>query len=145
MALVWCFYRLIPNNQNFARTLLSRLLKKKDNVYWAGADVPIDDSLIGPSAAASEPTFKQIFIAKSNELDSVAFERKLYVIRKRVENAIWNSDLSELDLFYVPSLSYRTFVYKGMLTGTQIEPMFPDICDPDVESAMALGSPTFFD
>jgi glutamate synthase (NADPH) large chain len=101
-------------------------------------DVPTDDSSLGPSAKESEPAFKQIFIGKNDKLDAAAFERKLYVIRKRVEHAIWNSDLSELNLFYIPSLSYRTFLYKGMLTGTQLEPMFPDICDPDVESSLAL-------
>ena len=46
--------------------------------------------------------------------------------------------MTEQSLFYVPSLSCRTFLYKGMLTGTQIEPMFPDLSDPDVESALAL-------
>ncbi|MEO1926516.1 MAG: glutamate synthase large subunit, partial [Gammaproteobacteria bacterium] len=71
-------------------------------------------------------------------LDAPAFDRKLYVIRKLVENEIWSSELSELDLFYLSSLSYRTFVYKGMLTGSQIEPMFPDLSDPDVETALAL-------
>ncbi len=101
-------------------------------------DVPIDDSSLGPTAKDGEPTFKQIFIGKNDNLNSEAFDRKLYVIRKRVENAIWSSDMSEQNLFYVPSLSYGTFVYKGMLTGEQIEPMFPDINDPDVESAMAL-------
>lgn len=101
-------------------------------------DVPIDDSSLGPTAKDGEPTFKQIFIGKNDNLNSEAFDRKLYVIRKRVEHAIWSSDMSEQKLFYVPSLSYGTFVYKGMLTGEQIEPMFPDINDPDVESAMAL-------
>ncbi|HBH11066.1 MAG TPA: glutamate synthase large subunit, partial [Gammaproteobacteria bacterium] len=81
---------------------------------------------------------KQIFIGKNNSLDSKSFDRKLYIIRKRVESLVWNSDMTEQNLFYIPSLSYRTFLYKGMLTGTQIEPMFPDLSDPDVESALAL-------
>ncbi len=108
----------------------------QDILGWR--DVPTDDSLLGPTARDVEPTFKQIFIGKNSELDSAAFDRKLYVIRKRVENLIWNSDMTEQNLFYIPSLSYRTFLYKGMLTGTQIEPMFPDLSDPDVESALAL-------
>ena len=108
----------------------------QDILGWR--DVPTDDSLLGPTAREGEPTFKQIFIGKNSELDSAAFDRKLYVIRKRVENLIWNSDMTEQNLFYIPSLSYRTFLYKGMLTGTQIEPMFPDLSDPDVESALAL-------
>ena len=56
-------------------------------------DVPTHDSLLGPTARAGEPIFKQICIAKNDELESAAFDRKLYVIRKRVEYTIWNSDL----------------------------------------------------
>ncbi|MDH3514227.1 MAG: glutamate synthase large subunit, partial [Gammaproteobacteria bacterium] len=58
--------------------------------------------------------------------------------RKRVESAIWNSDIRERSLFYIPSLSARTLIYKGMLTPTQVAPMFPDLEDPAVESALAL-------
>ena len=119
--------------------IISNIVEEEGQVLLGWRDLPIDDSMLGPSAVAGEPDFKQVFIGRGEQIkDSAAFERKLYVIRKRAENTIWNSDLSEQELFYVPSLSYRTFVYKGMLTGTQIEPMFPDITDPDVESALAL-------
>ena len=118
--------------------IFEKIIKEEGQHLLGWRDVPTDDSLLGPSAKADEPTFKQIFIGKNEKLDSAAFDRKLYVIRKRVEHAIWNSELSEQNLFYIPSLSYRTFVYKGMLTGEQIEPMFPEIADTDVESAMAL-------
>ncbi|MDG2088995.1 MAG: glutamate synthase large subunit [Arenicellaceae bacterium] len=132
------FLPVDPEQLKFCQRLIEQIVEEEGQKLLGWRDVPIDDAPLGPSAKATEPIFKQIFIAKNNELDAEVFERKLYVIRKRVENAIWNSDLSELGLFYIPSLSSRTFVYKGMLTGTQLEPMFPDICDPDVESAMAL-------
>ncbi len=118
--------------------IFERIIKEEGQTLLGWREVPTDDSLIGPTAKEGEPTFKQIFIGKNEELDAAAFDRKLYVIRKRVEHEIWNSELSELGLFYLTSLSYRTFVYKGMLTGSQIEPMFPDLSDPDVESALAL-------
>ncbi|MEE9161001.1 MAG: glutamate synthase central domain-containing protein, partial [Gammaproteobacteria bacterium] len=118
--------------------IFKQIIEEEGQQLLGWRDVPTDDSLLGPTARAGEPTFKQIFIAKNDELDSAAFDRKLYVIRKRVEYTIWNSGLSELDMFYIPSLSYRTFLYKGMLTGTQFEPMFPDLTDADVESALAL-------
>jgi len=103
-------------------------------------DVPIDSSSLGSMAKASEPTFKQVFIARSSDIkDEAAFERKLYVIRKRIEHKIFNDyHLTEREHFYIPSLSHRTCVYKGMLTGTQFEPMFPDVSAEDFESAMAL-------
>lgn len=115
------------------------IIKEEGQELLGWRDVPTDDSLLGPSALADEPTFRQVFIKRNAALtDVAAFERKLYVIRKRIENKVWSSDLAEQKLFYIPSLSSRTFVYKGMLTGTQIEPMFPDLNDPDIESALAL-------
>jgi glutamate synthase (NADPH/NADH) large chain len=101
--------------------------------------VPVDDSMIGPTASSAEPGFRQIFIGRSEGvIDADAFERKLYVIRKRAEHGIWSSELSEKALFYVPSLSHRTMIYKGMLIGTQLAPLFPDLSDERVESALAL-------
>ena len=118
--------------------IIERIIKEEGQQLLGWREVPTDDSSLGPTAVEGEPTFKQIFIAKSDSLDPSAFDRKLYVIRKRAENEIWSSDLSEQNLFYIPSLSYRTFVYKGMLTGSQIEPMFPELSEPDVETALAL-------
>ena len=67
-----------------------------------------------------------------------AFERALYVIRKRLEKAVDALDPAERALFYVVSLSSSTLIYKGMLTAAQIAPMFPDLSDPSLESALAL-------
>src|SRR5262249_3607714 len=66
------------------------------------------------------------------------FERKLYVIRKRIEHEADGLPLAERHVFYMPSLSSQTLIYKGMLIADQIEATFPDIADPDVESALAL-------
>jgi glutamate synthase (ferredoxin) len=102
-------------------------------------DVPTDDSPIGPTARAVEPVIKQVLIGRGPPVrERAAFERKLYVIRKRVEHAVRTSDLPEKGLFYLPSLSANTLVYKGMLSADQIETMFPDVTDPLVESALAL-------
>lgn len=131
----------LPRDPEQAKTCqdsFERIIKEEGQTLLGWREVPTDDSLIGPTAKEGEPTFKQIFIAKNDDLDAPAFDRKLYVIRKRVEHEIWGSGMPERDLFYLTSLSYRTFVYKGMLTGSQIEPMFPDLSDPDVESALAL-------
>ena len=115
-------------------------MKKKANKVLGWRDVPIDSSSLGSMAKDGEPTFKQIFIKRSAEIkDEISFERKLYVIRKRIEHTIYNNlQLSEREHFYIPSLSHRTCIYKGMLTGSQFEPMFPDVSEPDFESAMAL-------
>jgi glutamate synthase (ferredoxin) len=108
-------------------------------------DVPTDHRELGPSAVSVEPYFRQLFIGRGPAFDGLAgpevdqrFERKLYVIRKRVEHAVDRLALPDRSSFYVPSLSSRTMIYKGMLTASQIAPMFPDLADPDVESALAL-------
>ena len=127
-----------PEQSKFCQEQFEKIIAEEGQTFLGWREVPTDDSSLGPSAVKDEPTFKQIFIGRNKSLDAAAFDRKLYVIRKRIENTVWNSDISEQKLFYIPSLSYRTFVYKGMLTGSQIEPMFPELGDPDVESALAL-------
>jgi glutamate synthase (ferredoxin) len=102
-------------------------------------DVPINDAPLGPTARTCEPTFKQVFIARGSEIrDAAEFERRLYVIRKRVEHQIASSSLKERGFHYVPSLSARTLIYKGMLTPDQVEQFFFDLRDPAFESALAL-------
>jgi len=106
-------------------------------------DVPTDDTEVGPSASAVEPYFRQIFIGcgagfEPAPNDPLRFERKLYVIRKRIEHAVDGMALPDRSQFYIPSLSSRTLIYKGMLTASQIRPMFPDLADPEFESALAL-------
>ena len=127
-----------PAQSKQCQSIFESIIKDEGQQLLGWRDVPTDDSQVGPSAQASEPAFQQIFIGASRPGDMGAFERRLYVIRKRVEQAVWNSDLQEKKLFYIPSLSCRTIIYKGMLTGNQIEAMFPDITDPDIESALAL-------
>ena len=128
-----------PEQSQRCREILENIVMEEGQKVLGWRDVPTDDSSLGPTAVSGEPTFKQIFIGRGKDVkDEASFERKLYVIRKLAEHAIWGSDLSEQDRFYVPSLSYRTCLYKGMLTGPQLEPMFPDLNDPDFESCMAL-------
>jgi glutamate synthase (ferredoxin) len=80
-----------------------------------------------------------VFIARSGKVaDEMAFERKLYVIRKRAENAIRYSGLAGGDRFYIPSLSYKTLVYKGMLMPAQVDQYFPDLRNPIMDTALAL-------
>ncbi len=99
-------------------------------------DVPIDDSMIGGASRAVEPTFRQPFLVSSNGvLSGLELERRAYVVRKRVEHEIGRDDEATI---YFPSLSCRTFVYKGMLTTPQLREFFADLADERVESALAL-------
>jgi glutamate synthase (NADPH) large chain len=115
------------------------IVREEGQTVLGWRDVPTDDSSLGPTARSAAPRFRQIFIGRDDKLaDDKAFERKLYVIRKRVEHTVRQSGLSEADSFYLPSLSAHTFIYKGMLTPTQVELMFPDLRDERLQSALAL-------
>jgi glutamate synthase (NADPH/NADH) large chain len=122
--------------------LFERIVAEEGQRMLGWRDVPTDDGGLGPSAVAVEPVFRQILIGRGDATSrtdpDMWFERKLYVIRKRVEHAVDAMQLADRASFYVPSLSARTLIYKGMLTANQIDPMFPDLGDPDVESALAL-------
>ncbi len=100
-------------------------------------DLPTDNSPLGETAKASEPRMRQVFIArKPGCKDILQFERDLYVIRKIATNTIRSGGID--DLWFVSSLSARTIVYKGMLMPAQVDAYYPDLLDPDVESALAL-------
>jgi glutamate synthase (ferredoxin) len=100
-------------------------------------ELPVDNSTLGKSAKASEPLVRQVFVKRhASALDDLSFERKLYVLRKVAHNAI---RVAKVDpVWYAPSFSCRTLVYKGMLTPMQVGGYYKDLSDPDMESALAL-------
>src|SRR5436190_8915867 len=102
--------------------------------------VPTNNVSLGATAKASEPFMRQVFIGRNPKLtDDLAFERKLYVIRKRAENAIrYSGKVEGGDFFYIPSLSYKTVIYKGMLLTEQLGIYYPDLSHPSMETALAL-------
>jgi glutamate synthase (NADPH) large chain len=100
--------------------------------------VPTVNETLGPSAKVSQPVIRQLFIAREQSLpDELAFERKLCMIRKRISKAA-KRGIHERGMFYIPSLSCRTIVYKGMLTADQLPLFYPDLRDPQFVSALAL-------
>ena len=101
-------------------------------------DTPCDGSALGRIARGSQPYIQQIFIGRATGMDEDAFERKLYVVRKRIENEIADSEIESKSTFYVSSLSCRTIVYKGLLLAPQIAKFYGELSDPDVTSALCL-------
>ena len=101
--------------------------------------VPTDNLHLGHTAKSVEPFVRQVFLKRSADLaDGDAFERKLYVVRQRVSHAIANSGAEGSEFFYIPSLSSRTIIYKGMLTPHQVSQFYPDLADGALETALAL-------
>jgi glutamate synthase (NADPH/NADH) large chain len=128
-----------PVQRQRVQSLIQALVDEEGQRLLGWRDVPTDPSPLGASARACLPLIKQVFIGRGpGARDYGHFERKLYVIRKRGEHAIAALDFPEKKLVHLPSLSSNTLIYKGMLSADQIETMYPDITDPDVESALAL-------
>jgi glutamate synthase (NADPH/NADH) large chain len=100
-------------------------------VAWR--DVEVDNSKIGTIAKASEPLIRQVFVRPESPLDKAALERKLYVVRKLAESTFRNTHR-----FYIPSLSTKTIIYKGMLMSVQLRGYFKDLSDERFSSAIAL-------
>jgi glutamate synthase domain-containing protein 2/glutamate synthase domain-containing protein 1/glutamate synthase domain-containing protein 3 len=101
-------------------------------------DVPVDNAHIGETARAVEPTIRQIFIARGDKTAPNMFEWKLYIIRKQLENDVAASGMTQKKFCYVPSLSSRIMIYKGLMLADQVQHFYLDLADPRFVSAIAL-------
>jgi len=127
-----------PERQQCER-VFERIVKEEGLKLIGWRTVPTNGTSLGATARASEPFVRQVFIARGRSLkDDMAFERKLYVIRKRSANTIPQLSLMQARYWYVASLSYKTLVYKGMLLTEQLSQYYSDLMDPLLESALAL-------
>ena len=117
----------------------NRIIEEEGQTVLGWRGVPTDNFRLGDTAKSSEPAIRQVFIRRDPAIDDdLAFERKLYVIRRRAGNALYRAKEPGSEFFYIPSLSYKTIVYKGMLTPDQLEDFYPDLSDKRIESALAL-------
>jgi glutamate synthase domain-containing protein 2/glutamate synthase domain-containing protein 1/glutamate synthase domain-containing protein 3 len=148
---------LPPNDKErrFCKGVFSKITKDNGQVLLGWRKVPVDNSGIGKGARETEPVIEQIFIA--NPFDKLRvgtersrsakekkiklqldFERRLYVIRKQIENIIRASSLKQKSFFYITNISSRTFSYKGLLMTHQLENFFVDLKDASMKSALAI-------
>ncbi len=118
--------------------ILERIVREEGLSVLGWRDTPVYASAIGRVARASQPYIQQVFVGRGPESDEDAFERKLYVVRKRAEREIRQLGREELETFYLPSLSCRTVVYKGLVLASQLTNFYRELSDPAVESALCL-------
>ncbi len=127
--------------REFCKKTLEKIVVQEGQVVLGWRTVPVDNSCIGRTARETEPVIEQIFIgsaASAKKRAPLDLERRLYVIRKKVENLIRSSALKQKSFFYITNLSNRTFSYKGLLMTDQVEAFFVDLKDPRMQSALAL-------
>ena len=123
----------LPNDEQEQSHMLSVMIEEIEreglNLMHL-RNVPVNSSILGKDASATEPSIKQIFITGSTDTENL--ERTLYIIRKRIENRIHHKD------FYIVSLSSKNIVYKGMLSSVQVREYFPDLTQPYFTSGLAV-------
>jgi glutamate synthase domain-containing protein 2/glutamate synthase domain-containing protein 1/glutamate synthase domain-containing protein 3 len=118
---------------------IERAIKDEGQVLLGWRDVPCDNSSLGESVKKIEPVIRQVFVGRGPGVTVTdALERKLYIIRKVAGHAIQALKLEHSKEFYVPSMSARTLVYKGMLLAGQVGSYYKDLADARVTSALAL-------
>ncbi|HMC90636.1 MAG TPA: glutamate synthase subunit alpha, partial [Gemmataceae bacterium] len=130
-----------PAERGQCEALFEQIVREEGQALLGWRTVPTNNAPLGATARRVAPVMRQIFIGRQEPgygSDELAFERKLYVIRKRIENAVRASELKQRSMFYAASLSYKTLLYKGMLNSSQIAPYFSDLLDPALETALAM-------
>ncbi|MCH9781102.1 MAG: glutamate synthase subunit alpha, partial [Betaproteobacteria bacterium] len=120
-------------------SIISKVIAEEEQIELGWRNVPVNNQDIAGAARNVEPVIKQVIIGRGDNTDGqVAFERKLFVIRKRIENLVQALDIDDPASFYVSSMSSRTVVYKGMLLANEVGVFFPDLLDESSQSALAL-------
>ncbi|HPJ37824.1 MAG TPA: glutamate synthase large subunit [Spirochaetota bacterium] len=130
----------LPSNTSDAdacRSHVEDVLNEEGLEFLGWREVPVNNSDIGIIAKESEPRVSQFFVAQNIE-NQEDFERKLYIVRKTIERRVRESSLVQKKSFYIPSLSGRTIVYKGMLTPSQVGNYYTDLQNAEMKSAIAL-------
>ncbi len=124
-------------NRAAVEALIAKIIAEENQTCLGWRDVPVDNSNIADAARDVEPVMRQVFIG-AKVSDKIVFERKCFVIRKRIEHTVKALNLKDNATFYVPSLSSKTIVYKGMLLANEVGIYYTDLTDESVVSALAL-------
>lgn len=126
------------NQRDFCISLFEENLKHQGLELLGWRDVPVNKSIPGRIAVETEPFVKQLFVGKGESVDDFQFNLKLFIARKVTEHAIIESKLSQLGFFYVPSLSTKIIIFKGLLMPNDISKYYEDLLDPRVVTRLAL-------
>lgn len=122
---------------------INAIIEEEGQTLIGWREVPVRSEILGKASSECEPLMKQFFVGRSSDIEAgLAFERKLYIIRRLATYRLRYQTNLDSD-FYISSLSSRTMTYKGMLTTEQLEPYFPDLSHEAMDSALALTHSRF--
>ena len=125
-------------DRNVIESWTEHIIHEEGQKLIGWREVPHEPAKIGRVARSVMPAFKQLFISRGAQTPLEDFNRKLYVIRKRLWNKVYHSTLPQRNYYYFCSLNSHTLVYKGQLMSQQLDRFFPDLSDPTMVSAIAL-------
>jgi glutamate synthase (NADPH/NADH) large chain len=132
----------MPHDADWRREIMDTYaaVAARDGMAVLGwRDVPTNNATLGESVKPTEPVHMQVFIARNPELTSEEeFERRLYILRKTISSTLYGRRARSTSNYYPVSISCRTLIYKGMFLADQLCTYYPDLHDPDFESALAL-------
>jgi glutamate synthase domain-containing protein 2/glutamate synthase domain-containing protein 1/glutamate synthase domain-containing protein 3 len=140
-AVAMCFLPKDMVARHECEQTLERIAHENGMMVLGWRDVPVNNGQIGPTPKRSEPKVRQCFVGPAETFFNKAdFDRRLYLVRQRAENVIEFGSLSKeaRESFYICLMSANRLVYKGMLTATQLRGYYPDLSEPDFESALAM-------
>lgn len=126
------------NQRNFCIQVFEENIKKQGLELLGWRHVPVNRSVPGRIAAETEPFVMQVFVGKGEDLDEFQFNLKLFIARKVTEHTVIESKLSESEFFYLPSLSTKIIIFKGLLVPKDISRYYEDLLDPRVVTRLAL-------
>jgi glutamate synthase domain-containing protein 2/glutamate synthase domain-containing protein 1/glutamate synthase domain-containing protein 3 len=133
-----CFLPVEKHGRLRCEGVFERIAREEGCAVLGWRDTPVNGDAIGREARNSQPYIEQLFVRRPQDLGEDAFERLLYRIRRKTENEIAASDIVDKEIFYVPSFSCRTIIYKGLMLAPQIEKFYFELSNPLVTSALAL-------
>ena len=129
----------LPRNdfaaQERCRTIVESEVLRMGHYIYGWRHVPVEIDVLGDKANATRPEIEQILIRNEKGIDEEAFERELYIIRRRIEQAAIAAQIAG---FYICSLSCRSIIYKGMMLAEQVAVFYPDLMDERFESAFVI-------
>ncbi|MEO5926021.1 MAG: glutamate synthase large subunit [Bryobacteraceae bacterium] len=132
------FLPVEPKQMLVCQGIIERIATDEGLTVLGWRDTPVDSNAIGRHARASQPYIQQVFIRGAAGMTQDELERKLFLVRRQSESEIAETELKEKDFFYIPSMSSRTIIYKGLLLAPQISQFYKDLKDGETRSSLCM-------
>ncbi|HLB34013.1 MAG TPA: glutamate synthase large subunit [Chthoniobacterales bacterium] len=118
-----------------AKAITEEVIAKRGLFLFGWRSVPVNPHILGAKSISTMPTIEQVLVGRPEGMGDDDYERRLFLARNEIED---RAAADKIDHFYIPSFSHRMLIYKGLLVSASLEKFFPDLCDPDFETALCV-------